>query len=176
MCPKPFPSVLLLDVVALDRQRGTTVIASLYHTPITCVSPTSQAGHVWPSYGAGCLRPQPSRPSPSFRAVSTRGGPSLPARLRLSRPRRHICTEPFAHGVVRPCLRARRPQPLPRAVCTRGGPSLPARPHRVDTALNVALFRAVSIRGGPSLPAACIGYNTAFDAAAVLNVAAARSR
>ena len=135
MCPKPFPSVLLLDVVALDRQRGTTVTVSLYHTPITCVSPTSQAGHVWPSYGADCLRPQPSRPSPSFRAVSTRGGPSLPARLRLSRPRRHICTEPFAHGVVRPCLRARRPQPLPRAVSTRGGPSLPARPHRVQSRL-----------------------------------------
>ena len=37
MCPKPFPSVLLLDVVALDRQRGTTVIVpNIYPYPAVC--------------------------------------------------------------------------------------------------------------------------------------------
>ena len=43
------------------------------------------------------------------------------------------CLEPFAHGVVRPCLRARigsippSTSPLLKAVSIRGGPSLPAR-------------------------------------------------
>ena len=73
-------------------------------------------------------RPQPS---PLLGAISTRGGPSLPARLQASAARRRL---KLAHGVVRPCLRARighnaqcTTHNAQHIISTRGGPSLPAR-------------------------------------------------
>ena len=107
MCPKPFPSVLLLDVVALDRQRGTTVIVP--NLPISCCvlplfSPPSQAVHCSLPAGAYC-RPRPACPielppfsrPPLPRAVSQTACPYCLAGCIRTVPLRHVL-QPLANA------------------------------------------------------------------------------
>ena len=127
MCPKPFPSVLLLDVVALDRQRGTTaIVPNLLISCISCCvlplySPPSQAVHCSLPAGAYC-RPRPACPielppfsrPPLPRAVSQTACPYCLAGCIRTVPLRHVL-QPLANAQRRSPVDGRVPDC--RAAC-----------------------------------------------------------
>ena len=124
MSPKPFPSVLLLDVVALDRQRGTTVIVpNLYPYPAVCYLCSAHRHRL---STASCLPvhtaalDQPVRPS--CRHLAARRCPEPLAR----RPAPYCLAGCIAHSAASPrssaaCQRpvplAKRPAPYCLAAC-----------------------------------------------------------